>query len=252
MRLNILEVKNLTKTFVGICALENVSFDIGENSIVGLIGPNGAGKTTLINCLSKFYHLTRGKIVFKGEDITKLKSFQVCSKGMVRTFQLTSLFETESALGNVLIGQHIHVKRNLCNVLTYTNREQEKLARNAAIEKLEFVGMASLADKPVSEISHFGRKSLAIAIALATQPKMLLIDEPVAGLDNEETTKVLDLIRSIRASGVSVLLIEHNVKAVMSLCDKVIVLNFGSKIAEGTPSEIVNNKEVQKSYLGYA
>jgi len=250
--LNILEVKNLTKTFVGICALEDVSFNIGENSIVGLIGPNGAGKTTLINCLSKFYHLTRGKIVFKGEDITKLKTFQVCSKGIVRTFQLTSLFETESALGNVLIGQHIHIKRNLWHVLTYTNREQENSVRNAAIEKLEFVGLAGFADKPVSEISHFGRKVLSIAIALATQPKMLLIDEPVAGLDNEETTKVLDLISSIRASGVSVLLIEHNVKAIMSLCDKVIVLNFGRKIAEGTPSEIVNNKEVQKSYLGYA
>jgi len=250
--LNILEVKSLTKTFVGICALDDVSFDMGENSIIGLIGPNGAGKTTVINCLSKFYHPTRGKIIFKGEDITELKTFQVCSKGIVRTFQLTSLFETETVFRNVLIGQHIHIKRNLWHVLTYTNREQEKLARNEAIEKLKFVGLVDLVDKPVSEISHYRRKVLSIAIALATQPKILLIDEPVAGLDTEEATKVLDLISSIRASGSSVLLIEHNMRAVMSLCDKVIVLNFGRKIAEGTPSEIINNEEVRKSYLGYA
>lgn len=250
--MNILEVKSLSKTFVGICALENVNLDMEENSIIGLIGPNGAGKTTLINCLSKFYHPTRGKIIFKGEDITKLKTFQVCSKGIVRTFQLTSLFETETAFRNVLIGQHLHIRRNLWQVLTYANREQENLARNAAIEKLKFVGLVDLADKPVSEISHYGRKVLSIAIALATQPRILLIDEPVAGLDTEETTRVLDLISSIRASGISVLLIEHNVRAVMSLCDKVIVLNFGRKIAEGTPSEIISNEEVQKSYLGYA
>ena len=236
----IMEGEQLTKHFGGLAAVEKVYFHINEGEIVGLIGPNGAGKTTLFNLLSGSLPPTAGTIRFKGENITGLKPYQICRKGMARTFQLVKVFPHLSVLENVLLG-------SLFRRSTGPHRVD---AQAEAVELLELV---ELSDKKVSlakDLTVAHQKRVEVARALATKPELLLLDEVMVGLNPTEVAEFIRLIKRIRDKGITVLMIEHVMKAIMEISDRIIVLHHGEKIAEGTPQEIANSQEVIKVYLG--
>lgn len=248
----ILEVRKLNKYFGGLSALCEIDLEVIDKEILGLIGPNGAGKTTLFNVISGFFPPTDGKVLFKGRDITWLKAHEIARLGISRTFQATSLFMSLSVLNNVFTGFHLSYKTNkLSRILrTPTALKEEEELRNEAIEILEFMGLASLKDEIAANLPHGYQRILGVCMALATHPKLLLLDEPVAGMNPTETQNMINLIRKIRERNISIVLVEHDMKAVMNLCDRIVVLNYGRKIAEGRPEEIRKNKEVIEAYLG--
>ncbi len=250
--MTVLEVKEMTMAFGGLTAVNNLSFSVNENEVVGLIGPNGSGKTTTINCIAGNYAPRRGQVVFKRKDITGLKPHEIAALGLSRTFQLTTLLARETVLDNVLTGLHLRTGENIWDALIPTDaaRNKERRATDIALEILDFVGIGAEKHRVCSSISNYSRKCLSLAVALASKPQMLLVDEVVSGLSADEIGKVMALITRIRESGVAVLLVEHNMRVIMSLCDRIIVLNFGAKIAEGPPAEIQANPEVQSAYLG--
>lgn len=246
----LLEVKNISRNFGGLAALSEVSFGVNTEELVGIIGPNGAGKTTLFNVITGVFPPTAGQIIFHGEDITGLKHHQVACRGISRTFQMASTFGEFSALQNVLVGLHRRSSSlNPRQVLFSSSSIPESEIRTAS-DILEVVGLASQKDKLAENLSCGYQKLLAIGIACVTTPKLLLLDEPVTNLSPRMVEMVMELITKVRAAGTTVMLIEHNMRAIMDYCDRIIVVAYGKKIAEGTAEEIRENKEVIESYLG--
>jgi len=247
-----LKVTGLTRTFGGLTAIAELDFQVSENTIYSIIGPNGAGKTTLFNLLTGVYRPTSGSIQLMGQELVGLSPLQIVLKGVSRTFQNLQIFAGMTALENVMVGCHGHGRCGLlasCLGLPALQKEAqyiEELARRA----LEFCGLSNIAERPVSALPYGLLKKLEIARALATQPRLLLMDEPAAGLNDTETREMVGLIRSIQATGITVLLVEHNMGLIMDVSDRILVLNYGQKLAEGIPSEIQRNKAVIDAYLG--
>jgi len=233
-----LKVTNLTKIFGGLKAVDGASLEVGQGRIVALIGPNGAGKTTLFACIAGFLPINQGRVELLGQDITGMKVHDIARLGMVRTFQITQPFAKLTVLENIAVGSHqLHERR--ADALAH--------ARNVA----ERVGMpAAMLDQPAAELTVAGRKRLELARALATEPKLLLLDEVMAGLNPQEIVEIIGIIRKIRDGGVTILLIEHVMHAVMSLSEHIYVLSYGKIIAQGAPKDIVNNRDVVEAYLG--
>jgi ABC-type branched-subunit amino acid transport system ATPase component len=245
----LLEAQNLSKHFGGLAAVNNVSLQVNEGEILGLIGPNGAGKTTCFNLLSGFLAPTAGTVVWRGEIINGLKAHQIVKRGLVRTFQLTTLFQDMTVLENVLLGLHLYSRRSPGQILFgWHSYPAAEVARSR--EVLEFTGLAAFAEQRARNLPHGHQRTLGIAMALAVRPQLLLLDEPVTGMNLEESQHVMDLIKTIRARGTTILLVEHNMKAVMGTCERIVVLNFGEKLTEGTPAEVAANPEVIAAYLG--
>jgi len=249
----LLSVWNLSLRFGGIVALNDISFDVPERIVCGLIGPNGAGKSTLFNCISRLQRFDDGTISLAGRPLSHLRPSAIAGLGIGRTFQNLALFPSLTVLDNILLGAHSHSRGGfLANALKLplARREESRLQR-AAHALAEFVGLASIVGRIVADLPLGLRKRVELARALAGQPRLLLLDEPAAGLIQEEVTTLGRLIRDLcDRLGVTVLLVEHHINLVMSVCDKVVVLDFGRKIAEGTPAEIRVHPEVVRAYLG--
>jgi branched-chain amino acid transport system ATP-binding protein len=247
----LLELQQLTKCFGGLTAVNELDLSIKKGEIVGLIGPNGAGKTTVLNAISGVFRPTRGRVLFNDQDITGLKPHSVVEKGLVRTFQLTTLFRGMTVLDNILLGFHITSGTGFWSALfksTVQGRQNQLLTQAAEIA--DFMGLGEKQHELANNLPHGHQRALGTAIALAARPKLLLLDEPVTGMNEEETEQMMDRIKKTRDQGITILLVEHNMRLVMNICDKICVLNFGKKIAEGYPQEVCRNKDVIAAYLG--
>ena len=247
-----LYTSELVKKYKSRTVVSHVSIDVKQGEIVGLLGPNGAGKTTTFNLIAGFYKPDSGKVILDGEDITGLRSFKICEKGIGRTYQVIKLFGGMSVLENVLVGMHSRMKYGFwANVLrTKKSAAEEKAAHEKAMDLLKLMGLDTYASLPASSLAYGQQRRLEIARALASDPKLLLLDEPAAGMNSTEKMELNERIRQIIDMGITVLIVEHDMAMVMNIADKIFVLNSGSLLAEGTSEEISSNEAVIEAYLG--
>ena len=248
----ILDVQRLTRRFGGLTAVDELSFSIEPGEVRGLIGPNGAGKTTTFNVISGFYAPTSGQVVYDGKDISALRTRSIAKLGLMRTFQSPTLFQEFTVLDNAMVGAHLEARDSLFKALLGRNRAREAAAEQRARETLDFFGLLERADELASNLPHGLQRALGMAVALVAKPKLLLLDEPFTGMNPEETRHMMDLVRRVRDSGITILLVEHDMQAVMGLCDRITVLNFGQLLTEGAPDEIRLHPDVIEAYLGAA
>jgi branched-chain amino acid transport system ATP-binding protein len=248
----LLDVQDTSRRFGGLTALDHVSFGVEPGQIKALIGPNGAGKTTLFNVVSGVLKSDTGRVLFNGRGITGRKPYQIARLGIARTFQNPSLFLKMSVVENVMVGRHMKSRWGFmgCSVRLPQQRREERAIRDAALEWLSFFGLENKAEVPAGSLAFGQRRMVELARAMATEPALLLLDEPASGLNSHETDDLATLIRALRDKGVTVLLVEHDMSMVMDISDEIVVLHFGKKIAEGTPKVIQNDPEVISVYLG--
>ena len=249
-----LEIVGVTKQFGGLTALQDVTFTVERGELVALVGPNGAGKSTLFNIIAGAFPPTRGRIVFEGRDVTSFSSHDLARLGVARTFQQTTLFGEQTALENVLHGRHRHMRARLLAGLlaTPSYREEQREVERRALGVLELLGIAAYRDAIAADLPLGIQKLLTVAIALATEPVLLLLDEPAAGLSHDEATRMMNLVASEIRQRCTVVLVEHNMRIVAGWCDRAVVLQFGQKIYDGTPDGLTRDQRVVDAYLGVA
>mgnify|MGYP000397307550 FL=1 len=248
----LLTVENLEKRFGGLIAVNDISFKVESGEIFTIIGPNGAGKSTLFKLITSFIHPTSGRVIFEGEDITRLPAHVVARKGVVRTFQETTIFKEMTVVENVIVAHHLRSRASSLGIFVNSPkaRRDEERFRESANSIIEILGLDAVRNEQARNLPHGYLRELGIAIAMAAEPKALLLDEPFSGMNPEETDRVVDMVRGIRDRGITILLVEHDMRAVMRISDRILVLNFGSMVALGTPPEIQNNESVIEAYLG--
>ncbi len=248
----LLEVSGLTKQFGGLTAINDLHFSIETGELLSIIGPNGSGKTTLFNLLTGTFRPTSGAIIFNGHDVTRSKPHQAARFGIGRTFQKTTVFKAGTVLDNVVIGQCLHADTGVLKAILRppSTGRKERQVREKARDILSFVGLGDEENTMADSLTEEAQKRLSIAMALAIEPKLLLLDEPTGGVNLEEIDGLMALIEKVRESGVTICLIEHKMRMVMSISERVLVLSYGLKIAEGKPEEVAGNKDVIKAYLG--
>ena len=248
----LLETEKLTKRFGGLTALSDVNISIRTGEIVGLIGPNGSGKTTLFNCICGFYHPEVGKVFLQGEECTRFEPHQIAKRGISRTFQLAKLFYNLPVIENVMLARHLTRKAGFFSSLVKSRkfREEERAARKTALKLIDLVDLAEDRDKIASDLPYGSQRLLTLAIALSSDPEIILLDEPTAGMNQEEAAKLGEILRRINQNGVTIFLVEHNMKFVMGLSERIVVLNYGEVISHGTPDQVRSDEGVIDAYLG--
>lgn len=250
--MSLLQVENLVKEFGGVHAIDDLTFSINPGTIHSIIGPNGAGKTTLFNLVTGVYVPTSGRVLFDGEPVTGKKPFELAARGMSRTFQNLQICMNMTALDNVMVGRHLHLDtRFLPSLFRLPSIGRgDKAAREMSLELMDFVGVADYADWGADSMPYGALKRLEIARALAAEPRLLLLDEPAAGLNATESREIDEVIKKVAERGVTVVLVEHDMKMVMEISDHILVLDYGRKLTEGTPAEVRENPDVIAAYLG--
>jgi len=248
--MSILEVKGVSKYFGGLAALDDLNLTIQDGEIRGVIGPNGAGKTTLFNVISGVYRPTSGQIFYMGKRIDGLPSSKIAEMGLVRTFQRTALYHDFTVLRNVTVARHLHARENIFGVFAGTVKKMGEENVKKALEIVKFMGLGGLKNELATNLPHGHQRALGVAIALACEPKVLLLDEPLTGMTSTEKAQMIDLIRKVHQQGITILVVEHDMKSVMELCNYISVLDFGKLLVEGTPAEIQNDETVINAYLG--
>lgn len=250
--MNLLACEKVHKNFGGLVAVNQVELKVEQGEIVGLIGPNGAGKTTLFNLVTGFLVPTSGKIVYQGKDITRLPPHVLGERGLVRTFQKINIFPELTVLDNILIGRYLHIKGGFIQSLLQSRvqKQEEKMAQERAMQVLNAVGLSGWEGQQAKNLPFGLQRALGISIALAAQPKLLLLDEPASGMNTEEKKHITEVIRKIYQSGITILIVEHDMNVVMNLCQRIIVLDYGTVLTEGTPEEVQHDPRVIEVYLG--
>jgi branched-chain amino acid transport system ATP-binding protein len=250
--LALLELRNLTKAFGSLLAIDGLDLDVNRGEILGIVGPNGSGKTTLLNVISGYYHPTRGSITYKGNKIAGMRPDRITARGIARTFQQNVIYWDTTVLENVVRTSFLTCKTNLWqsffNTRAYTSEESALYERSR--EMVQFFGLDEYVDMPAGGLPHGKQRSLGMAMALSTSPEFLLLDEPLAGMDAADTEIVINNINKIIGRGVTVMMVEHNIKSVLRLCPRIIVLDFGHRIADGKPEDVLSRKDVIEAYLG--
>jgi len=248
----LLEIKNLTKYFGGLAAVDGLDFDVNKGEILALIGPNGAGKSTVFNLVTAYLKPTRGSITFQGKNITRLGTHEIAREGIVRTFQETNLFKDMTALQNVIIAHHLQCRASDWGHFFSSRQAQrdEREFKKSAVGILEYLGLEPYQDELVRNLPHGHLRALEVAVGMAANPRLLLLDEPFTGMNPEETDTAVGMVKGIRSRGITIVLVEHDMRAVMGISDRIVVINFGRKIAEGKPNEIQHSDAVVEAYLG--